>query len=143
MKDWILSLLQELLKQKLTLLFALLIPIQTACFVFLRTYLLPHLADPTGLIALIAITISISLLLVGLVTYFWFRPKFKHLPLLGVHENIKTGAYFCSCCFLKNKLHSPLTTTSNGWKCGVCGKWQEDPNNPVMPIPIKHHYERI
>ena len=140
MKDWLLSLLQESLKQKLPLLFASLIPIQTACFVFLRTYLLPHLADPTGQIALVAITISITLLLAGLATYFYYRPKYKFIHDLGINKNLKTGHYFCSPCYVKNKLESPLKTEPHGWFCNVCRNGWEDPLRPRPPLPPQHDY---
>lgn len=64
--------------------------------------------------------IALSLVLFGLLlgSFFYFRPKFKPLPW-GVHQDTKTGTYFCSACLISNKVHSPMYLSSDGrfWKC--------------------------
>lgn len=139
MKDWLLSLLQKVLAQKIASMFALLIPIQSIAVVYLRTEIAPHLSDPTGQIALVSICIATSAVLLALASYYWLRPKLKGMPF-GVHKDIKTRAYYCSRCYLKDKKYYPLETTSNGWKCSICGQWKQDPNNPVIPHPMAHHW---
>jgi hypothetical protein len=134
MKNILLSLLQKMLLQKATVILTLLVPIQTAVGIYLRERIAPHLADTTGLIPMIAISLMASTILICLASYYWYRPKFKHLPKFGVHENIKTGAYFCSRCLIKFKIQSPLTTKKHGWICSVCSGTTEDPNNPTPPF---------
>ena len=91
--------------------------------------------------------IAVSLLLLGLLgaSYFWFRPKFKHLPRLGVHQNIKTGEYFCSHCLITKKLHSPLKSLKDnfGWQCSSCGKWEKNPDYIEPDAPKANRRERI
>ena len=105
----------------------------------LEQHLAKLIPQPTETWAVRAI--AISLLLLGLLTasYFRYRPKFKHLPRLGVHQNIKTGAYFCSPCLIKNKLHSPLRELPDGsrWHCRVCGVSVNNPDYKEPPKPPK------
>jgi hypothetical protein len=64
--------------------------------------------------------IALSLVLLGLLlgTLFWFRPKFKPLSW-GVHQDAKTGNYYCSACLIQNKVHSPMYLSSDDrfWVC--------------------------
>lgn len=64
--------------------------------------------------------IALSLALFGLLlgSLFWFSPKLKPLPW-GVHQDAKTGSYFCSVCLIPNKIHSPMFLSSDArfWKC--------------------------
>jgi hypothetical protein len=64
--------------------------------------------------------IALSLVLFGLLlgSLFWFRPKLKPMSW-GVHQDTKSGAYFCSSCLISNKVHSPMYLSSDGrfWKC--------------------------
>lgn len=118
MKDWLLSLLQKMLAQKLASMFALLLPIQTALLIYLRKEIAEYLSDPTGLIALVSIGTTLSTVALALASYFWFRPKLEPTDW-GAHKNIKTGAYFCSACLIPNNVHSPMYLSSDGrfWKC--------------------------
>ena len=47
----------------------------------------------------------------------------------------KPGVFFCGNCTPKGNL-SPLKEEPNGWQCGVneCGKFHENPDNPLPPI---------
>ena len=96
-----------------------------------------YVPEPQALWAMRAIAVSLLLLSLLVATYFYHRPKFKHLPRLGVHQNIKTGAYFCSPCLIKNKLHSPLRELpkSKGWHCRVCGVSANNPDYKEPPGP--------
>lgn len=89
-----------------------------------------YIPEPQALWAVRAIAVSLLLLGFLVASYFLYRPKFKHLPSLGVHQNIKTGAYFCSQCLIKNKLHSPLRELPDGsrWNCRVCGVSADNPS---------------
>ena len=107
----------------------------------LRHDLAQFVPSPTDEWAVLTTGASIAALATALFSYFWFRPKLKPLQF-GVHQDAKTGAYFCSRCYLKDKKHFPLETTSNGWKCRVCGQWKEDPNNPVTPLPVKSYWNK-
>jgi len=143
MSNWLSSLaakvLAQLIVRKVELLLVLLSPALSGVLLYLHTEIAPHLSDPTGWLTLKAIALSASLFPLPFAAYFWFLPKLKPLPF-GVYQDIKTGAYFCSRCYLKDKKYYPLETTSNGWKCSVCGQWKEDPQNPVSPIPTVHHW---
>lgn len=122
MKGWLSSLLKTALAQKIPLLLASLSPILAGAFLYLRTEIAPHLADPTGWLALKSVAISLFLFPLPLAAYFWFRPKFRHLPERGgVYENTKTGAYYCASCLIKDKRESPLVTQPHGWRCMVRG----------------------
>jgi len=118
MRQWLTSLLKTVLAQKLPLLLASLSPALAGGLLYLRTEIAPHLSDQTGWLALQAIAVTAALLPLPLVAYFWFRPKFKPLSW-GVHQNLKTGAYFCSTCLIPSKVHSPMYLSSDGrfWKC--------------------------
>lgn len=122
MPQWLSSLLTkaltQVLAQKVPLLWALLSPILASGVISLRGALSPHLSDPTGSTALLAIALLAALMPLPFVAYFWFRPKFKALPW-GVHQDIKTGSYFCSACLIPNKIHSSMFLSSDGrfWKC--------------------------
>jgi hypothetical protein len=95
-----------------------------------QTFLSQYLQDPSGLIAVRAIALSLFLVPLPLAAYLYFRPKFKHLPHLGVHQNIKTGEFVCSHCLLTRKLYSPLKTLKNnfGWQCSSCERWVSNPD---------------
>lgn len=140
MKDWLLSLLQKMLAQKLASMFVLLLPIQTALLIYLREGIANYLSDPTGLISLVSIGTTLSTVSLALASYFWFRPKLKPLPW-GVHQDIKTGSYFCSKCFLAHKKHNPLySKDGNRWNCSVCSCYRFDPDfkepeQPSSPPP--------
>ena len=81
-----------------------------------------HLANlvpsPPELWAVRAIALSLVLLGLLLGLLFWFRPKLKPLSW-GVHQDAKTGSYFCSTCLIPNKVHSPMYLSSDGrfWRC--------------------------
>ena len=96
-----------------------------------------YIPEPQALWAVRAIAVSFLLLGLLVASYFLYRPKFKHLPRLGVHQNIKTGAYFCSPCLIKSKLHSPLRELPNsrGWHCRVCGVSANNPDYKEPPPP--------
>lgn len=122
MKGWLSSLAKTLLAQKLPLALSALSPLLAGALLYLRAEIAPHLADPTGWLTLKAITVSAALFPLPIATYFWFRPKFRHLPERGgVYENKKTGAYYCASCLIKDKRESPLVKQQNGWLCKVRG----------------------
>ncbi|MFN6183205.1 MAG: hypothetical protein ACK4WS_03265 [Burkholderiales bacterium] len=132
MKDWLISLGKTLLAQKLPIIGASITPALASVLIYLRAEIAPYLADPTGWLALKAIALSVALLPLPIVAYFWFLPKFRHHPNRGgVYENIKTGAYFCASCLIKDKLESPLVTQPNGWRCMVrnCNAFFHNPDH--------------
>jgi hypothetical protein len=122
MKDWLSSLAKTLLAQKLPLAVSSLSPLLAGVLLYLRSEIAPHVADPTGWLTLKAIAVSAALLPLPMAAYFWFRPKFIHRPDRGgVYENLKTGAFFCASCLIKDKRESPLVTQPHGWRCMVRG----------------------
>ena len=139
MPPWLSSLgtrvLAQLLARKLELLLVSLSPTLTSVWFYFRTEIAQHLSDPTGRLALLTTGISISLFPLTLASYFWFRPKLKHIPSLGVHKDIKTGSYYCSRCYLKDKKSHPLKTVHHAWQCHVCGNRADNPDDPIIPIP--------
>ena len=136
-----LSVSTKLIAQKTPIAIGMLAPILSGGMIYLHDEIAPLLSDTTGWLALKTTALSITVLLLSIAFYLWHRPNFKHLPLLDVHENIKTGTYFCSRCLLKEKLQSPLATVSHGWKCPACSKWSEDPDNPSVNLPTVHHWK--
>ena len=133
MRDWLLTALKTALSQKVPIALGTIAPFLVSGMLYLRQYLAPHLSDPTGLIALIAIAVSGTLLLLLAATYFWFRPKFKFMPKLGAFFEAKSGNYFCTHCLVKTKLNSPLTPDGTEWFCHVCNSRyrEEHPQTPV------------
>lgn len=110
-----------------------------------QDFLAQYLKDPSGLIAVRAIALSLFLIPLPLATYLYFRPKFKHLSRLGVHQNIKTGEFVCSHCLITKKLNSPLKTLENnfGWQCSACNKWEKNPEYVEPPAPKVKPHKRI
>lgn len=101
-----------------------------------RTHLAHFVPSPPEEWAVLTTGAALAALLTVAFAYFWFRPKYKHIPDLGINQNIKTGDYFCSPCWVKDKLHSPLTNTDHGWKCRVCNKHFSDPSRPEQPLEL-------
>lgn len=100
-------------------------------------YLARQVSDPTDIWLIRAISVSVLLLFLLAASYFFFRPKYKFMPDLGVNKNLKTGQYFCSPCYVKNKLESPLETHPHSWRCNVCHKEWDDPSRPPPPEPSR------
>lgn len=122
MPTWLSSLatkaLAQLIARKVELLLAFLSPALAGGLLYLHTEIAPRLSDPTGWLALKAIALSAALFPLPAAVYFWVSPKLKPLSW-GVHQDAKTGAYFCSVCLIPNKVHSPMYLSSDGrfWKC--------------------------
>ena len=146
MRDWLISALKTALVQKLPLVIGALAPILASVLLYFRNEIAPHLADPTGWRAFVAITMSAALLPLPFAAYFWFRPKFKHRAEIGAHENVKTGAYFCSKCLVKEKIQSPLSLLPNGqfWRCSVCNASVKNTGYqpPAQPAKGQHSWMR-
>lgn len=104
-----------------------------------------YVPEPQPLWAVRAIAVSLLLLCLLVASYFLYRPKFKHLKHLGVHQNIKTGEFVCSHCLITKKLNSPLKTLENnlGWQCSACDKWEKNPEYVAPPTPKVEPRERI
>ena len=103
-------------------------------------YLARQVSDPTDLWLIRAIAVSVLLLFLLAGSWFYYRPKYKFIHDLGINKNLKTGHYFCSPCYVKNKLESPLKTEPHGWFCNVCRNGWEDPLRPRPPLPPQHDY---
>ena len=129
MREFSISVLKAVLAQKLSLLLGSLSPVLAIVLLYLHNEIAPHLSDPTGWIALLSMTGLVAIFPLPFAVYFWFRPRFKPLQW-GVHQNIKTGCYFCSTCLLKNKLRSPLYLSRDNkfWKCSVCDNQRLNPD---------------
>lgn len=139
LRQHLISAAAKLLAQKVAVSLASLGSLIVAVALSWQSYLAPLMSDQTGVLALRITLLAVIAVLLAIGSFFWFRPKLKTLPF-GVHQDTKTGAYFCSRCYLKDKKHYPLETTANGWKCSVCGQWKQYPNNPVVPLPTKHFW---
>ncbi|HZV99205.1 MAG TPA: hypothetical protein VFF74_09475 [Methylophilaceae bacterium] len=98
-------------------------------------YLARQVSDPTDIWLIRAIALSVLLLFLLAALWFYFRPKYKFLPDFGINKNLKTGQYFCSPCYIKNKLESPLKTEPHSWFCNVCRQEWDDPSRPPPPPP--------
>jgi len=87
-----------------------------------RDYLARFVPDPAAQWAVLTTAAAIAGLLIAAATYFAVRPRLKHLTMIGVYEDLKTGDYYCANCFLKSKLHAPLylTPDERHYKCSVC-----------------------
>jgi len=90
-------------------------------FGYFRASLAPAMSDPTGMLSLSLLALLLATLSIFLAAYFWLRPKLKPLSW-GVHQDAKTGAYFCSKCFLTQKKHNPLYLSHDEkwWCCSAC-----------------------
>ena len=133
------SLSEKLQAHLLTWLLPALGTLLSGVVLWAQTYFAQFLPEPKEIWAVRAIALSLLLLPLPLASWLYFRPKFKHLPRLGVHQNIKTGAYFCSPCLIKSKLHSPLRELPDGsrWHCRVCGVSANNPDYKKPPEPPK------
>ncbi len=104
--------------------------------------------SPQEIWAVRAVALAVVLfgLLVGV--YFWLKPKFRHLSDIGVHQEIKTGVYVCSHCWITKKLCAPLNDlgSGQGWRCPACSKsvhtkaYLDSLLKPLSKInyPVKH-----
>lgn len=90
--------------------------------------------DPSILVLIIILGFATIVVLISCLVFYY--PRFKHIPSIGVHENIKNGTYFCTACLVKDKIHSPLKTETNGWRCLVtgCYRWYKNPDY-IEPPP--------
>ena len=143
MREWLISVLKTALAQKTALLLSSLSTILASVILYLRNVIAPHLADPTGWLALLSITTAVALLPLTVASYFWFRPKLKPLPW-GVHQDAKTGTNFCSTCLIQNNVHSPMYLSSDGrfWICHSTSshrrqnpEFKEQPQSPEPSDP--------
>ena len=137
MRQWLMSVLKTALAQKLPLLLASLSPVLAGVLIYLRTEIAPHLSDPTGWLALQSIAVAAALLPLPFFAYFWFRPKLKPL-LWGVHQDTKSGVFFCSACLIPHKVHSPMYLSRDGrfWIChSNSNHRKQNPDNKEPPAP--------
>lgn len=121
--------------QKLSLALGSIAPALLGAVLCFRDYLAPLLADPTGTLSLLFLSLLIATILISLSAYFWSHPKLKHIQSLGVHKDIKTGNYYCSRCYLKDKKSHPLKAVHHAWQCHVCGNRVDNPDDPLIPMP--------
>lgn len=114
----------------------------SAGLLWAQTYFAQYLQDPTGILSVRLLAAAILLLSLGVSAFFYFRPKFRHLTRLGVHQDIKTGAYFCSPCLINKKLHSPLRELPDGsrWHCRSCGVSANNPDHVKPPTPPREKH---
>ena len=107
-----------------------------AVILLLEESLQKFVPEPQSLWAVRAIAISLLLLGLLVASFFWFRPKLKPL-LWGVHQDAKTGAYFCSKCFLIERRHSPLYLYDHEsrWRCSACAFSCNNPEYKKPPEP--------
>jgi len=135
MKTFFATLLSKLIALKLPAILLIAGSILTSVTLWYQTYLAKYLADPTGKLSLLLSLLFVLSVLSAVASYYWFKPKYIFISDLGINKNLKTGAYFCSPCLVKEKLHSPLTTTDFGWRCRVCGKMFSDPSKRIKTQP--------
>ena len=102
----------------------------------LEQHLAKLIPQPTEIWAVRAIAISLLLLCLVAVSYFRYRPKFKPLSW-GVHQDIKSGTYYCSACLIQNKIHSPmfLSSDSRRWVCHSKSQSNHYVQNPNSKEP--------
>jgi hypothetical protein len=110
-----------------------------------------HLAKLLGtvpsllLFRILALLLSILLLLAALL--YLQRSKFNTPPEFGgASQNIKTKNLFCTSCLLKEKIHSPLQTLPNGWRCHIknCNSFFYNPSYKEPPLrPINYGKSRF
>lgn len=104
---------------------------------WLEESLQKFIPEPQSLWAVRAIGISVLLLCLLVALYFWFRPKLISLSW-GVHQDVKTGAYFCTKCLITETRHSPLYLYDNGkvWRCSACHTIRDNPEYKKPPEPV-------
>jgi len=118
MKSWLLSQLKTLLARKAEALLVLTMPAVVAVTEALQSYLVKLVPSPTEIWALRATEVAVIAILGAVLSFVYFRPKLKPLPW-GVHQDVKTGVYFCSVCLIPNGIHSPMYLSPDGsvWRC--------------------------
>ena len=131
----------KLIAQKLAVWSISLGTMMLGVFGYFRASLAPVMSDKTGELSLLLSSLLLLSVSVTIATYFWFHPKLKPLPW-GVHQDAKSGAYFCSKCFLTQKKHNPLYLSSDGkwWHCSACSCKRVNPDfkapdQPPSPQP--------
>jgi hypothetical protein len=95
----------------------------------------PYLADPTGVKLFVTIILLVLLIAFSSGLYFWHKKTLKPLSW-GVHQNIKTGEYFCSTCFIQNKIYSPMFLSANNrfWACHCISDHKRENINYIKPL---------
>lgn len=89
-----------------------------------RDYFAQFVPEPAAPWAVIFLAFAVCGFFLALSAFFYFRPRFKHDSELGVFRELKTGAYFCARCMIKEKRKSPLRDLpeKKGWRCSACGQ---------------------
>lgn len=111
----------------------------TSAFLSVQGSLAPYFADSSGKLALWAFAAAVLFLILAVYIHIKNKPKYKHLPAIGVHQHLKSGAYFCSHCLITQKQHSPLHISPNrkGWSCSACDKFIKNPDY-IEPQVVGH-----
>jgi hypothetical protein len=128
MRQWLLDQLKKLATRKAEVLLVLAMPAVVSVAEVLQTYLVQFVPKPTEIWALRALEVAALGLLAALVSFFYFRPKLKPVDW-GAHQDTKTGAYFCSKCFIEHKRLSPLylSKDQSQYKCPICPGYRHNP----------------
>ena len=99
---------------------------------------LPPLQPVWSVRAIAAICI---LLCLSLVSFFYYRPKFKFDEPTGTLTDVKTGIRYCTHCVHTFRNKVPLKNEEYRWRCMVCGTSYRDPaRTPATPPPPPNAY---
>jgi hypothetical protein len=99
--------------------------------------LVPQPSDVIS-VRLFGLCFLLSGLLVG--TYFYHKPRLKFVAEKGIFQDKKTKMFYCPHCLLRDKRKVPMANVTNGWKCSVCSQYNQDPENPIIPLPTVNHW---
>ena len=70
----------------------------------------------------------------------------KFSPKTGTWFDASSNTHYCPRCWGSKKVVSPMSATSNGWQCAVCGCVAIDPSRqPDLPtmVPLPNKYGPI
>ena len=147
--DLLVKVLTQALARKVELLLAASWVSVLAVIISGRHYLAQFVPLPADEWAVLTTGAALASLLTVAFAYFWLRPKFKPLSW-GVHQDIKTGAYFCSVCLIPNKIHSRMFLSKDGrfWVCHSHSNHRranpdyKEPDTPPIPPPHAQSWMR-
>jgi hypothetical protein len=108
---------------------------------FLEGYIATHVPTVPQRWALRSMVAVLSLAMLNVATFFYFRPKFKFDPPTGTWVNLKSDLRYCAKC-KSQKIVSPLRNQERGWQCPACYDYfpnpaRKEPEAPRQPLGEK------
>jgi hypothetical protein len=104
-----------------------------------ETWLAQYIPSPPEIWAARLLALSITLLLLLLVTFFWFLAKLVFDTKFQIYIDAKTGVAYCPSCKDGHKRLAKLIKYDHYWRCCVkeCRSTYNDPDNTIQAEPWK------